>query len=188
MIRRASLCVIIAACGALTGCQPGLSRQEAQVTYRPESNALYRPAVWPFFFPASKPLKCDKTNSCVATINSTLCVPFLGCTGALDNDPIHLDAGTKDIDILWTLPGGFGFCTALGDGVFLKLQDDYDQDEFDQMQALGTASGPKNECQQQYHWRGKHKNSRPDYGYSYRMVFHDSSNKLYVVDPWIFND
>jgi hypothetical protein len=188
MERAASVCAIAVACVALMGCQPGMNRQEAQVASRPNAKAAYRFPVWPFFFPAAQAYRCDKTNAnpCDATVASTRCLLIFGCSGTLDHDPLVLVRSKNEIDITWTLPAGFGFCTKLGDGVFLKSIDDYDQNQFRDLGPIGKPSGPSNKCKQQYQWLGH--NLLEGQQYEYRMVFRDSSNNIYVLDPWIDNE
>src|ERR1043166_6627768 len=95
---------------------------------------------------------CTSANQCTITVTANAqCSSPYDCP--LDRDPIHLQKGYNNVDITWQLPANSVFCTALGDGVFLKTFD-YDE-QFDQMMESGNASGPKKKCKDAYHWRGK---------------------------------
>ena len=188
MKRSASVYAVTVACVALLGCQTGLNRQETQVGYRPDAQSIHRFRVWPFFFPTAQPYRCDKSkaNPCEATVASAACLPLFGCSGSLDHDPLVLTRKQNEIDITWTLPAGFGFCPALGDGVFLKRLEDYNKHDFRDLGPVGKPGGPNNGCKQQYQWLAH--NLMEGQQYEYRMVFRDSSNNIYVLDPWIANE
>ncbi len=130
----------------------------------------------------AKQYTCKKGGACEATV-----VPywFGSWTGELDRDPLYLASDNKDVDIYWKFPpnSDYGFCTELGDGVFLKQVDDYNQ--FDNQSATGNPSGPKKKCKDQYHWRAK--NTKAGQAYWYKVIFRDGLDRVYMIDPWIVN-
>ena len=186
MKRGATLGLVLLACAMVIGCYPNLTRQD-QAPGTGQSANVSSGLFFPFVKGRSK--KCD-TSPCDTKIDDfTSCYPFFGCYGTVEDEAIHLKNGAHNIDIVWSLPTGFWFCDNLGDGVFLKVQADYDLNEFDQMKVTGSTGGPGNKCWSQYHWRAKNTKSLPDHPFPYRVLFHYvDDNRIYIADPWIFND
>jgi hypothetical protein len=177
MLPTKSSCIALAVCFVLAGCQ----------TTSGEKSFFFRPAVTPW--------DCKQNGKCEVTVTSTWCplVPssILRCGGSVDYDELHLVQNNTNVKILWHLPSGFEFCPALGDGVFLK---DNDDGQFEDMYATDDQNGGpphgKKKCKQQrlqhYRWTGVHSTSGGKYGYT--MIFRDGYGNRYFIDPWIYND
>jgi hypothetical protein len=131
------------------------------------------------------PAQCDGSGTCRVNV-SPQCVGT-NCSGSVDHETVHLTRGKHDINIVWRLPPKFGFCD--GDGVVLKGADPDRQ--FDQMRPSDEAGNPSSEpsCKRHnFHWRARNTVPRPGQPYAYTIVFHDSSNRKYTIDPFIMND
>jgi hypothetical protein len=134
----------------------------------------------------------DAHGHCEVKVLSPNCPVFSKCTASVDFDPINLGPGKHDINIVWTLPAGYGFCPGVGDGVFLKGVDPDDQ--FDDMYATdmpdGTKPNGRKKCIElkHYHWKALNTKSKPKDPYEYRIRFHDHTGaKVYEIDPWVVN-
>ena len=92
----------------------------------------------------------------------------------------------RKILVKWTLPDGYGFCPQpiVGDGVFLKSNDPYNQ--FTPKGFGNPSSGaPCNRKSMML----EAKNSQPNQKYPYRIQFHSSDgNTTCKIDPAMFND
>jgi hypothetical protein len=137
----------------------------------------------------SAPFTCNPSGRCTVSIVAPTCAAD-SCGASVDFDPIRLAPNYMNVMIRWDLPSGgaFGFCPALGDGIFLKRYDPDDQ--FDQGDAIGQPGGPggpHTRCKQSYQLRGRH-TSKNVVGYKYQIIFHDTDGNRYVIDPYIYND
>jgi hypothetical protein len=133
---------------------------------------------------AQQPYTCT-TKKCVVQIAVTNC-PGASCKIVPAFDPLTIK-GNQDVDILWRLPAGYAFCAALGDGIFLKKNDDgqfydnYSTEDGDGGRPKILAAGKPN-----YHWKDQNTTKKP---YDYKIIFHDTQCKTrFEKDPVIIND
>ncbi len=130
------------------------------------------------------PLRCGETGRpCEVNIVNPTCT-MTSCTAGVDLDPITFIRDKHRIRVRWTLPDGFGFCTQVGDGVFLKEPDPNDQ--FEDPGVEGPAiSGV---CRRK-HFAWTAKNTISGLRFPYKIVFHNAAGtRLYVIDPHMINE
>jgi hypothetical protein len=142
--------------------------------------------------PGAKRLDCNSANpnKCHVNIKCRFGVCWFGYKA--EYEEIHLARGSKDLAIVWHLPGKYAFCqqyTSDG-GVVLKGTND---NQFNQMYSTEDMNGGQpsvTDCKkhEHFHWTAKNDAPRPNDGYGYTINFYDDSGTPQQVDPWIFND
>ena len=121
------------------------------------------------------------------TCTSTTCHIKVSVTNgvvSVDIDELHLK-GVHDVSIVWHLPNDYVFLTALGDGAFLKRDDDGQFDDLYPTDNDSGAPGPNRKAGKNYHWKGKNTVVKT---YQYKLLFHNQAGTAFFLDPTIMND
>jgi hypothetical protein len=121
--------------------------------------------------------ECE-TNRCEVAI-------AIDASGNVTFHPDVLRVFVADSHIVWSLPTGYEFCPAQGDGVFFKNREN---NQFTDSYATDDGRPPSDAgCKKGWHWTDR-KTDPKGTPHRYGVNFRDEAGRKFNVDPIIIND